>query len=132
MGMRAIASFAMKSWDEKPYDEFEGGRKLTRADVVYTYQGDIEGEGKVQYLMAYAPNGTGNFVGIERVVGKFAGRSGSFVMQHDGTFEAHGVTDRWTIVPGTGTGELQSLTGKGEGTISGHGPYPITFEYELK
>lgn len=30
MTPRATATFEIKAWDEKLYDEFEGGRKLTR------------------------------------------------------------------------------------------------------
>jgi hypothetical protein len=48
MGTRANSPFAVKSWDEKPYEEFEGGRKLTRASVADNYEGAIEGEGTVQ------------------------------------------------------------------------------------
>ncbi len=131
MSTRATTTFAMKSWDEKPYAEMEGGRKLTRASVVYTYTGDIEGEGTVEYLMVYGPNGSGHYVGLERVEGKVGGRSGSFVIQHTGTFEAHSVSDTWFITPESGTGDLQGLTGRGEFSISGQGPFPITFEYDL-
>jgi hypothetical protein len=132
MSTHATATFATKSWDEKPYDEFDGGRKLTRAHVAYTYQGDIEGESTLEYLMTYDPNGAGNYVGLERVIGRLGGRSGSFVIQHTGTFEGQSVKDTWFIAPGSGTGELEGLSGGGEFSISGEGPYPITFEYDFK
>lgn len=132
MSTRAITAFTAKSWDEKPYDEFDEGRKLTRASVTYTYTGDLEGEGKAEYLMIYTVDGTGHAIALERVVGKIGGRSGSFVVQHDGTFKATGVKNRWFVVPGSGTGDLQGLTGGGEFEISGQGPYSITFEYDCK
>ena len=132
MSTRGSATFAIKSWDEKPYAEFEGGRKLTRASVVYTYSGDIEGEGSVEYLMVYGPHGAGTYVGMERVVGKVAGRSGSFVSQHTGTFEPKGVSDTWFISPESGTGELEGLSGGGDAAISGHGPYSIAFDYDQR
>jgi hypothetical protein len=131
MKRRANTTFAGKDWDEKPFDEFDGGRKLTRASVAYSYTGDLEGESKVEYLMAYNADGTGNHVALERVIGKIDNRTGSFVIQHTGTFDEKGVKDRWFIVPGSGTGDLQGLIGGGEFEISGHGPYPISFEYEL-
>jgi hypothetical protein len=37
----------------EPYDQREGGRTLTCASVTVTYHGDIEGEGTLEYLMAY-------------------------------------------------------------------------------
>jgi hypothetical protein len=41
----------LNEWDEKPYNEIEGESKLTRASVTQTYQGDIVGEGTVEYLI---------------------------------------------------------------------------------
>lgn len=132
MKKQVNTTFVGKTWDEKPFDEFDGGRKLTRSSVTYSYTGDLEGEGKAEYLMAYNTDGTGNHVALERVIGKMAGRSGSFVIQHTGTFDAKGVKNHWFIVPGSGTGDLQGLIGGGEFEISGHGPYPISFECEFK
>jgi hypothetical protein len=125
------ATFTSKAWDEKPYAEIDGERKLTRTHATFVYEGDIEGEGSVEYLMAYSPNGLGNFVGLERIVGRVGGRPGSFVVQHTGTFDPQSVTTQWQIVPGSGTGELEGLRGGGEVVLAGHGPYPITFDYNL-
>lgn len=125
-------SFTTKAWDEKSYTEVDGDHKLTRTHAVFVYEGEIEGEGTVDYLMAYCPNGLGNFVGLERIVGRLAGRSGSFVIQHTGTFDPQSVNTHLHIVPGSGTGDLQGLTGAGDVVLAGHGPYPITFEYEFK
>lgn len=130
MSKHGTATFANNSWDEKPYDEFEG-RKLTTAKVVYTYTGDIEGEGRVEYLMAYGAEGKGNYVGLERITGSIAGRKGSFVVQHTGTFDATGVYNTWFVTQGSGSGELAGLTASGSASLIGHGPYPITFEYDF-
>ena len=51
------------------------------------FAGDLEGEGTVEWLMGYGDDGTAAFVGLERVVGKVGDRSGSFVLQHTGTFD---------------------------------------------
>jgi hypothetical protein len=40
MTTHASATFEIKAWDEKPYDEFEGGRKLTRAGVKKVFHKD--------------------------------------------------------------------------------------------
>jgi hypothetical protein len=125
-------SFTTKTWDEKPYSEIDEDRKLTRTRAVFVYEGEIEGEGTVDYLMAYGPQGLGSFVGLERIVGRLAGRAGSFVIQHTGTFDPKAVHAHWHFVPGSGTGELQGLTGSGEVVLEGHGPYPITFDFNLK
>ena len=132
MNTTGQATFASKTWDEKPYTEIAGGRKLTTVQAVFAYTGDIEGEGTVNYLMAYSPDGTGNFVGLEHILGRIGDRSGSFVAQHTGTFDPQSVTTHWEFVPGLGTDGLEGLVGNGELKLAGHGPYPFSFEYDFK
>ena len=81
--------------------------------------GDIEGESKVEYLMMHRQDGSASFVGFERVVGKLCGRSGSFVLQHEGTFRDGTVKAEYLVVPGSGTDELIGLGGEGSFT-AGH------------
>ncbi len=131
MARRANAVFEVGSWDEKPYDEIEGGPRLTRARVSKSFHGDIEGTGTVEYLMMYRDDGSASFIGFERVVGRIGSRSGTFVLQHGGTFEAGTAKDRWSVVPGSGTGELRGLRGEG-GFASGHAQqYPMTLDYDF-
>lgn len=118
MATTAKAQFKVTNWDEKPYDE--NGPKLTRASVTQTYTGDIEGEGTVEYLMAYRDDGTASYVSQERVVGRLGSREGSFVLQGTGTFEGGTARVRYSVVPGSGTGELANLRGEG-GIESVHG-----------
>jgi len=118
MTTEAKAAFSMKRWDEKtwdgqPYDQVTGP-KLTRAEVSYTYTGDIEGESTIQYLMFYRADGTGNSIGFERIEGKLGERAGSFLIQHDGTFAEKGVDGTFAVVPGSGTGDLIGLRGQGK------------------
>ena len=132
MRTRATGTFEVKTWDEKPYDESGGGAKLTRARVTKSFHGDIEGEGTLEYLMAYRGDGSASFVGLERVVGQVGGRSGSFVLQHGGTFEGGTAKVTWLVVPGCGTGDLRGLRGEG-GFASGHQQrYPMTLDYDFE
>lgn len=125
----ADARFEVQSWEEEPYDEIEGGPRLTRARVTKTFHGDLEGTSTVHYLMIHRPDGTANFVGHERVTGRLGARSGSFVLEHSGTFAGGTARATWTVVAGSGTGELAGLEGHG-GFESAHATqYPITFEY---
>src|SRR3989454_3939326 len=66
MRKQAKATFGIKSWNEKTYDEIEGAPKLTRVSATKSYQGDIEGEGKLEYLMMYRTAGSASFMGLER------------------------------------------------------------------
>src|SRR2546422_9846491 len=121
-----ISRFAIKHWDEKPYSEGKDVPKLTRASVTKTFTGDIEGEGQVEYLMMYRSDGSATFVGFERVVGRLAGKAGSFVLQRTGVFEAGVAKESYSVVPGSGTGELRGLRGEGA-TAVGHGmEHPMT------
>ena len=54
----ATSTFAVKSWDEHPLSDVDGHAKITRASVVFAYHGDLEGEGSVEYLMAYRDKGS--------------------------------------------------------------------------
>lgn len=128
----ASATFKIQGWDEKPYDEFEDGRKLTRASVKQGFAGDLNGEGDVEWLMCYSPDGTAVFVGLQRLVGELGGRAGSFVMlQTDGTFDGKEARGRLAVVPGSGTGDLKGIEGKGEFRAPHGGEPSITLEYDL-
>lgn len=130
MNKIANSRFAITSWDEKPYGEGPDLPKLTRAAVTKTFTGDIAGEGHVEYLMIYGNDGSATFVGLERIVGQLAGKTGSFVLQRTGVFE-HGVAkESYHVIPGSGTGELRGLRGNGTSAV-GHGAeHPLTLNYE--
>lgn len=110
MSTRATGTFEVKSWDEKTYEELEGAGKLTRASVAYSYKGEIEGEGQEEFLMMYPDEKSASFVEMQRIVGSVGGRSGSFVLQGSGTFEGGAAKGTWSVVPGSGTGELPIST----------------------
>ena len=131
MKQSANARFAIKSWDEKPYSEGEGLPKLTRASVIKTFTGDIEGEGQVEYVMMYRSDGSASFLGMERFVGRVGGKTGTFVLQRIGVFEDGQAKESYSVIPGSATGELLGLRGDGS-TALGHGTeYPFMLNYEL-
>src|SRR5262245_51344883 len=131
MKKRANARFAIKSWDEKPYSEGQDLPRLTRATVMKTFTGEIEGEGQVEYLMMYRSDGSATFVGLERVVGQIGGKTGTFVLQRTGVFENGQAKESYSVIPGSGTGELEGLTGDGSSAV-GHGmEHPFSLNYEF-
>jgi len=127
----AAAIFSLKSWDEKAYDEMEGMPKVTRVSATKSYEGDIVGEGRVEYLMMYRPDASSTFVGLERVVGSVRGRSGGFVLQHLGKFENGIAKVAVSVVPGSGTEGLHGLKGDGEFAVGHESPYKMTLDYEF-
>lgn len=137
MKIQGKATFSVKGWDERTWDGKPAsevtGEKLTLAVVSYGYAGDIQGKSEFQYLMVYRADGTGNYVGLERVEGVLGGRSGSFVLQHSGTFDAQGVRGNAFVVPSSGTGDLKALRAEGRIDLSGHrDAYPLDLEYEFE
>jgi hypothetical protein len=131
MRQTANARFAITSWDEKPYSEGEGLPKLTRASVIKTLTGDIEGESQSEYLMMYREDGSASFVGLERVVGRMDGKSGTFVLERTGAFENGQAKESYTVVGGSATGELSGLRGEGRSDV-GHGlEHPFSLNYEM-
>jgi hypothetical protein len=108
------AQFEVTSWDEQPFDESTDGAKLTEALVAKTYSGDIEGTSTTKWLMAYAPDSSAVFVGIERIAGSVDGRAGTLVLQHVGRFTDGVATAELTVV--SGTEGLESASGTGEFT----------------
>lgn len=131
MTIHATGSFEVKSWDEKPYSEIEGQPKLMRADVVYAYHGDLEGEGTIAYLMCYSKNNIAYFIGYEQVTGRLGDRSGNFVLQHNGTYEGETAKDTLTIVPGSATGDLSGLQGSGSSMAYKDKPATFTLDCEI-
>ena len=131
MNQTANARFAIKNWDEKPYSEGPDLPKLTRASVLKSFTGDIEGESQVEYLMMYRSDGSASFVGLERVTARIGDKRGSFVLQRTGVFEGGQAKESYSVVPGSGTGALQGLKGSGNSAV-GHGSeHPFKLEYEL-
>jgi len=113
MTAEATCTFQITNWDEKTSQEIEGTAKLTTAKVTQSYAGAIEGTSSVEYLMSYTTRGAVSFVGIERISGAVAGKTGTFVIQHAGSFSEGKVRSAWSIVEGAGTGDLVNLRGKG-------------------
>ena len=105
------ARFEIANWEESPFDDGVGVSKLTEALVDKTYSGDIDGTSATKWLMAYAPDKTATFVGIERIKGTVRGKRGSLVLLHEGTFEGGAATAALRVV--SGTDELTDVTGVG-------------------
>ncbi len=109
---RVAGTFKVLGWEERPYDAPDLPA-LTHASVSQELLGDIEGEASVTYLLASREDKTTSFIGLARVVGRIREREGTFVMLDVGTFENGTAKGRWTIVPGTSTGDLQGISGEG-------------------
>ena len=109
----ATGTYRFTSWDEEPYAHHDGAPKLTHCVVANLYDGDLAGEGRSQLVTFYRDEASAGCVGFERVTGSLAGRPGSFVLRNEATFDGGVVRMTWSVVPGSGTGELSGLRGDG-------------------
>lgn len=135
--MRCQSNFKMAGWEEKTFSEHEidagpgHSGKLTKVSVKKTYTGELEGEGVLEYLMAYQTDGSAEYIGYERITGMLKGLPGSFVFRHSGTYSHDQMVQTSVIVDGSGTGELIGITGRAE-ILAGHQKeYPFTLEYGM-
>jgi hypothetical protein len=114
----------IKSWDEKPYRELADGQKFTRADVVLTGSADDLATASFEALMYYRADGTASYVTLMQVNGTLGGRSGSFVLRGEGTYDGKTARGESRVVPGSGTDGLAGITGTAE-SASTHDDYPF-------
>lgn len=131
MTLQATGLFKITSWDEKPFAEVAGGGKLTRASVIKTYTGEIQGTGTLEYLMAYRLDGNADFFGYEHFVGRVGERTGSFVLQHQGVFVGGKAQETSVVMAGSGTGALAGVKGKSEFSAAHQQDYPVTLDYDF-
>jgi Protein of unknown function (DUF3224) len=126
---RATGTITVKTYEPSTYDQPDDGPVLSRIHVEEDFSGDIEGSGVVEFLQAQVSQDAASFVGIERVSGSIGGRSGTFLLQDQGTLKGTTVSGDWFVVPGSGTGELAGLRGEGGFTAELGQGADITLDY---
>ncbi len=108
-------------------DEVWGRMSLTK-----TWHGAIEGTGRGLMMSAGDPGrGRAGYVALESVDGTLDGRRGTFCLQQCGTMDGESVQLDYMVVPGSGTGELEGLTGTLSLTVEPEGIHRYSLEYTL-
>lgn len=104
---------------------------LGRMIISKAFHGDLEANSSGQMLTVTTDiaNSAG-YVAVERVTGVLHGRTGSFVLQHSGTMNRGVSILSVTVVPDSGTGDLQRIAGSLVITIT-DGTHYYDFEYTL-
>ncbi len=108
---------------------------LGRMTIDKVFSGDLDGSSKGEMLTSIT-EGTGAmaYVALERVTGKLGGRSGSFVLMHNATMLKANPSSgdlHVVVVPASGTGALENLTGRMTIAIDSAGKHSYDFEYTL-
>jgi hypothetical protein len=127
----ATGTIQVKTWESLPFDT-SAGPSLNELRVTESFLGDIAGEGAARMLQTLRADGSASFVAVERVVATLDGRSGSFVLQDEGTLAGNRVKGTWFVVAGSGTGDLAGLRGEGgfEAELGQHAAYTLTYWFE--
>ena len=112
-------------------DGEEGGASLGRLLIDKRFSGDLEATSRGQMLaFRSGVEGSAGYVALEQVEGTLAGRAGGFVLQHTGTMERGAQQLSVTVVPDSGTGELEGLSGRMRIDIA-EGRHAYEFDYTL-
>ena len=127
--MTARGTFDVKVIPRAP-DDSTGG-PFGRLFLDKQFHGDLEGVSRGQMLGAMsAVEGSGGYVALEQVTGTLKGRSGSFILQHNGSMRKNVPTMHVTVVPDSGTDQLQGLEGTMTIVIEG-GKHSYELEYTI-
>ena len=134
----ATATVTATSWDESHYDAPDGQPALAQAEFPLTYTGDLVGTSATRLLLVYTGGDpaeptslVGDYVGFERITGTLDGRTGSFVVQHQGRHEGGVARTTGRIVADSATGELVGLHGELEAAASDT-TYEVTLSYAFE
>lgn len=135
--MRAIASFTVSSFVPAeitpPPEHVQTGRPVGLAIITKQFDGQITGSSVTLFTAAFdQAAGAGTYVAMESFEGTVNGLTGALNFAHSATTSG---SDRsaefFTIVPGSGTGELEGITGGGGLRVTTDGSHEVWFDYEL-
>lgn len=135
--MKAQGTYKVKKWEENQYAEISSEMKMAKATVEYSFEGEIEGNGLMEYLLFYKYYDSNDphkssavYTGLMRFEGKLQGKAGSFVISDQGKFENGLADSSLQIISGSGTGELRGITGTGKYSADTNGAN-AELEYNL-
>jgi len=112
-------------------EEDADGTGLGRLSIDKQFHGDLEATSKGEMLSAgTSVKGSAGYVAIERVRGALQGRTGTFILQHSGTMTRGAPQLAISVVPDSGTGGLEEISGTMTINIV-HGKHFYEFDYIL-
>ena len=109
---RAEAKITVQNSEAEPYDRTMSPA-LMEIRLTETFTGDIIGESPVRALQVLHDDKSASLVSMQRFRGKLGGRQGTFVLQGSENVENGKIKATWSVVPGSGTGDLSGLRGEG-------------------
>ena len=130
MAAHAIGAFEVKLDPQTPGDKARDAN-LDRLSIDKKFHGDLEAVSHGEMLAASTSvEGSAGYVAIERISGNLHGRSGTFVLQHNGIMTRGAPYLTIVVVPDSGTGQLAGLAGQMTIKIE-DGKHSYDFEYSF-
>jgi hypothetical protein len=109
----------------------ETAAAIGRMSIDKQFHGDLQGTSKGEMLAVQGGvQGSAGYVALEQVTATLHGRAGTFYLQHTGTMDRGTPSLSVTVVPDSGTGQLEGLTGRMNIIIEG-GKHSYEFDYTL-
>ncbi len=128
---KVTASMTIDSWNEEGFAA-AGEVSLAQADSPASFTGDLQGSSTVRTLLTYPTSAAPSFVALQAFEGTVLSKSGSVVLQQLGTFKNNAAHVELSVVPGSGTGELEGVSGSGSYIApSGEPVISVTLDLEF-
>ncbi|QRP47976.1 DUF3224 domain-containing protein [Amycolatopsis sp. FDAARGOS 1241] len=121
----ATARFELDKWEPQAQDEARG-TEFARVAITKTFTGAVEGTSRVEMLTASNAISRA-YVAFERLSVSIDGRKGSFVLRHTAGDEGLSLV----VLAGSGTGELEGISGSAAITMDEAGNHTFTLTYDL-
>lgn len=110
--MKAVGEFVVTLKPLDAYTSGSSGIRLDRMSIDKSFSGDLIAASRGEMLSARAKReDSAGYVALEQVEGVLMGRQGSFVLQHFATLRRGEQRLVLEVVPDSGTGELEGLSG---------------------
>lgn len=131
MTTRAAGPFDVKLAPLDPYNK-DAEASLSRMSIDKEFRGDLAATSRGEMLaVGTAIKGSAGYVAVERVTGALHGKRGTFALQHNATMDRGVPALNIIVVPDSGTGELEGLSGKMNIIIAKGGKHSYEFDYDI-
>ncbi|MGH7591371.1 MAG: DUF3224 domain-containing protein [Gemmatimonadales bacterium] len=132
MTTRATGPFEVKLAPLEPYNKDEEAG-LARMSIDKEFTGDLAAHSRGEMLaVGTGFKGSAGYVAVERVTGTLHGKRGGFALQHNATMDRGVPALNVIVVPDSGTGELQGITGRMNIIIAPGGAHSYEFDYAIE
>lgn len=106
---QVTGTFEVKLATQPPYNTDDPS--MGRRSIDKEFHGGLAGTSKGEMLSVGSAAGSGTYVALERVTGTLDGRTGTFALAHLGVMTRGTPSLSISVVPDSGTGDLEGLTG---------------------